>query len=150
MAEWFFMSIKKLSSSNTLKKSTSNVDTVSSKLLDTLQKDHEEFRKAFVNISQVVNKIEEHSKATSETLKGFRDDNREHLVIIKDLYQNNTQHLQLIAGKKQVPISIFAISVVLLSALLVASEVRYSGLDIEITTEGIHIDRGHSNTTTLK
>lgn len=123
-------------------KKPSNKDIA--EILKILQEDHTDFRQAVVNIKDVVERIEIHSGNMAEVLRGFREDNQKHLELLKESYQNNTTHLQIIAGKKQVPISIFAIVVVLLCALLVASEVRYSGLDIEVTTSGIHIDRNHS------
>lgn len=125
-----------------------NLNPQIAETLKILQRDHTDFREAVVNIKDVVQRIETHSQNMAEVLKGFREDNKEHLELLKESYQNNTQHLQIIAGKKQVPISIFAIVVVLLCALLVASEVRYSGLDVEITTNGIHVDRGHDSQTT--
>ena len=113
--------------------------------LKSLEKDHDDFKSVMLNIKDVVERIEIHSGSMAEVLRGFREDNQKHLELLKESYQNNTTHLQIIAGKKQVPISIFAIVVVLLCALLVASEVRYSGLDVEITTSGIHIDRNQND-----
>lgn len=122
--------------------------TVSSKIkrtLNLMELEHKQFQQTVSDIRSIVQRIEINSENMAETLSGFRDDNRKHLELLKDSYQNNTTHLQIIAGKKQVPISIFAIVVILLCTLLVASEVRYSGLDINLSTSGIHVDPGKKN-----
>jgi hypothetical protein len=111
---------------------------------DELKQDHEDFRQVSEGFSTAVNHIVQSTKDTSDTLKQFRDDNREHLEMIRELHKTNTEHLQLVAGKKQVPISIFIIITMLLSGLLIATEVKYSGVDIEISLDGIKIIQNHS------
>lgn len=70
-----------------------------------------------------VQNIETNTKSVSDTLKMLHKDNRE--------------YVELIAGKKQVPISIFAIVVLALVTLLVAQEVRISNVDVSVNDKGV-------------
>ena len=123
-------SYEKINDNETIKSKKQIVDIPVIQDLEILKNDHESFRDIIADIKQefkeIAVNIEAHTKNTSKHLESLVKDNRE--------------NVRIIAGKKQVPISIFAIVVVLLSALLVASEVRYSQMDLKITTSGIEID----------
>jgi hypothetical protein len=70
-----------------------------------------------------VKNIETNTKTVADTLKMLHKDNRE--------------YVELIAGKRQVPISIFAIVVLVLVTLLVAQEVRISNVDLSVNEKGV-------------
>jgi len=92
-----------------------------------LQDDHSNFKTTFKDLTDSNLQIEQYTKKTVE--------------ILEKSHEENIDVLKIIAGKKQVPLSIFFIVVALLSALLITTEVKYSGLDIEINTNGIHISK---------
>lgn len=92
-----------------------------------LQDDHSEFKNTFKDLTDSNLQIEQYTKKTVE--------------ILEKSHEENIDVLKIIAGKKQVPLSIFFIVVGVLSALLITTEVKYSGLDIEINTSGIHISK---------
>lgn len=86
--------------------------------LNDLVSDHRCFKKAIDQFKEHVEKIEKNTAATPE--------------ILTKLHADNNKHLEIIAGKKQVPLSIFTIIVVFLVGIAVATEVKYSGVQVDI------------------
>lgn len=98
------------------------------KTLEILHKDHEFFKEGIAKSGVIVHDIKENTSKSTEYLK--------------EIKETNKSHLELIAGKKQVPLNIFVMIVALLSGLLIAKEVQYSGVEINIPYLGIHISKG--------
>ncbi len=101
----------------TIKKANNKPNYIN--ILEYLKEDNEKIKNTLEDFKFCVKNIEIHTENMSSTLKDFREDNR--------------KYIELIAGKRQVPISIFSLVVFLLITLLVASEVRYSNIDIRLT-----------------
>jgi len=114
-------------------------ETNQQQLLSELKTDHEDFKKAIVSFTENSHDIKTNTKHMAETLALFKEDSKEHLKIIADSNQ-------IIAGRRQVPLPIFIIIVGMLCGLLLASEVRYNGVNIDISWDGIKI----TNTTPAK
>jgi len=91
-----------------------------------LKQDHECFKSAIECFKISAQNIEANTAATVSTLK--------------ELHTDNNEHLKIIAGKKQVPLSIFIMIVGLLSGLIVATEVKYSGITIDIGWDHIRVN----------
>ena len=95
-------------------------------ILEGLKQNSQLVESSKADFKRCLDNIEEHTRSMADTLREFRIDQKE--------------YVSLIAGKRQVPASIFTIIVLLLVTLLVASEVRYSKSDITIKPlEGITI-----------
>lgn len=90
--------------------------------------------------------IIEHVNDFKNHLESIQHNTKDMVDALKEFHDDNREYVKLIAGKRQVPISIFAIIVVLLVTLLVASEVRYSKLDISVGDQGIHVSPPKTNT----
>ena len=99
------------------------------------QLEHKEISSKVQAVAEIIEdslvNIEKNTKVMAETLKEFHADNK--------------YYVQLLAGKKQVPVSIFALVILVMSALLVASEARFSGLNISVGTDGIEIRKDIGN-----
>jgi hypothetical protein len=91
-----------------------------------LKQDHECFKEAIDGFKLSAKNIETNTASTAATLK--------------ELHTDNNEHLKIIAGKKQVPLSIFIIIVTLLSGLIIATEVKYSGVAIDIGWDHIKVN----------
>jgi len=87
-------------------------------LFNSLQNDHQTILSSAIIFEQHLQNIEKNTRDLADTIKEFRNDSRE--------------YVGLIAGKKQVPISIFVLVVLVLVALIAASEARYSNVDISL------------------
>ena len=107
----------------TIKKTFSDKDCIDcSNVLETLKEDNKDLKFTVDSFKQAVDNIEEHTRDMATTLREFRIDQKE--------------YVGLIAGKKQVPLSIFGLIVFLLVTLLIASEVRYTKTDISLQPIG--------------
>jgi hypothetical protein len=91
-----------------------------------LKQDHECFKSAIEGFKLSAQNIEANTAAAAKTLT--------------ELHTDNNEHLKIIAGKKQVPLSIFIIIVAMLSGLIVATEVKYSGVAIDIGWDHIKVN----------
>ena len=114
-------------------------DIEQQKLLVDLKADHAEFKNAIVSFTANTVDIKDNTREMANTLAQFKDDSKEHLKIIAELNRNSHDYFRIIAGKKQVPLPIFIIIVGMLCGLLLASEVRYRGVDFELSWDGIKI-----------
>jgi hypothetical protein len=104
-----------------------------------LKKDHECFKKAIDDFREEAKKIEANTADSAETLKKMHENDTAVAKTLKEMHKDSNEHLDLIAGKKQVPLSIFLIIVAMLSGLIVATEVKYSGVSIDIGWDHIKV-----------
>lgn len=128
------MNVKKRKPAKSPKKQKISEKKNSQCVFKQLEEDHAGFKATF----QTLKDTNEEIKLSNQKI----EENTEKMALtLKDFHKDGVEVLGIIAGKKHVPLSIFAIVVVLLSALLITQEVKYSDLDIEISTNGIHIFR---------
>ena len=93
----------------------------------------------------IVEQVQGVSKIIESSLTNIEQNTKDMAETLKEFHADNKYYVTLLAGKKQVPISIFALVTLVLSALLVASEARFSGLNISIGTSGIEIHKDAGN-----
>ena len=116
-------------------------DTDQQRLLVDLKNDHEDFRSAIKEFTITSADIACNTKELATILKDFREDSKEHLKMVSELHKTNQENIKLIATRKTVPVSIFILITATLCGLLAATEVKYSGVNIDISWDGIKIEK---------